>query len=124
MTPPVIKRPVFYAALVPEGADPDTTEDTDLEVHRVIINSGDQLRAELEASKLGLARGGRDAPMHVSALWLWAAMVRTGRFTGDSKTFRDRLAAYEPDRDRPEPHTDPDAGADDDDPRPTAANTG
>jgi hypothetical protein len=42
---------------------------------RVSISSGDMMRAELEAAKLKLPER---APFHVTALWLWSALVRLG----------------------------------------------
>jgi hypothetical protein len=42
----------------------------------VVVSTGDMLRAELELAKLKLAP---TAAMHVTALWLWSALVRAGR---------------------------------------------
>jgi hypothetical protein len=121
--PPTLKRPAYHVWVVPDGADPDTVEDDALELHHVIVNHGDQLRAELEANKLGLAKAGTATPMHLTALWIWAALVRTGRFDDKFQAFKSRCIAYDPDRDRDQPHTDDDADPDDLDARPTEAST-
>lgn len=43
--------------------------------HEVLVRSGDQLRAELEQTKLRLP-GLKAAPLHATALWIWAACAR------------------------------------------------
>jgi hypothetical protein len=126
--PPTLKRPAYHVWMVPDGADPDAVQDDELELHHVVVNHGDQLRAELEANKLGLAKAGTGTPMHLTALWIWAALVRTGRFDGKFQDqapngFKARCIGYEPDRDRDQPHDDPDADQDDLDARPTEAST-
>lgn len=121
--PPTLKRPAYFVWMTPDGADPDAVEDDDLELEHVVVNHGDQLRAELEANKLGLAKAGTGTPMHLTALWIWAALVRTGRFDEKFQEFKVRCISYEPDRDRDQPHTDDDADADDLDARPTEAST-
>ena len=69
-----LKRPCFDVWM---NDDPsrvmDATTPPDFEA--VTIMSGDQLRAELEASRLMLP-GLSAAPMNATALWLWAALVR------------------------------------------------
>lgn len=45
------------------------------EVLTVAIGSGDQLRAELEQQRLNLPA---KAAMHLTTLWIWAALVRMG----------------------------------------------
>lgn len=122
--PPTLKRPAYHVWIAPDGADPDTVLDDQLQIQHVVVNHGDQLRAELEAGKLGLPKAGTATPMHLTALWIWAALVRTERFTGKFQDFKRRCIAYEPDRDRDEPHTDDDADADDLDAHPTEASTG
>lgn len=118
-----LKRPAYRVLLVPEDADPTTVTDEDCTEVRVVVHAADQLKAELEAGKLGLKAGGKDAPLHVTMLWLWASMVRTDDFRGAFREFRARCLAYDPDRDRPAPHDDPDSGHDDLDAHPTAAST-
>lgn len=108
--PMTIKRPAFYVLLAPEGTDPDTVTDADCETVHVVVHSQDQLRAELEAGQLGL-RNVKDQPFHLTVLWLWASMVRTGAVTCKWQEFKRRMLAYEADKDRPAPHTtetDPD----------------
>lgn len=41
----------------------------------VRVGTGDMMRAELEVAKLKLPAS---APFHVTALWLWSALVRMG----------------------------------------------
>lgn len=121
--PPTLKRPAFYAWITPDGVDPDTVDDDDLQLMHVIVNHSDQLRAELEAGKQGLAKGGTTTPMHLTALWIWAALVRTGRFDGKFQDFKTRCVAYDPDKDRDQPHTEDGADVDDLDAHPTEAST-
>ena len=121
--PPTLKRPAYWVWLAPTDTDPDTVADDQLEAHHVLVHHADQLRAELEAAKQGLAKGGTSTPMHLTALWLWANLTRTERYAGTFREFKSACIAYEPDRDRPEPHIDPDAEPDELDARPTAAST-
>jgi hypothetical protein len=120
---PHLKRPAYHAWVAPEGTDPDTATDDQLEYHHIVVHHADQLRAELEASKQRLDP--RKHPMHLSSLWLWAALVRTGRFDAGYPEFKRALIAYDPDQDRDAPHTDPDTADQPDelDARPTAAST-
>lgn len=121
--PPTLKRPAYWVWVAPEGTDPDTVPDDQLELHHVLVHHADQLRAELEAAKQGLAKGATSAPMHLTALWLWAALVRTERFAGAFRDFKVRCVNHEPDKERNEPHTDDDAELDELDAHPTAAST-
>lgn len=41
---------------------------------RVVVSSGDMMRAELEAKRLNVS----ELPFHLTALWLWSALVRAG----------------------------------------------
>lgn len=126
---PKMKRLAYHVWLAPAELPDGVTDalelpDDALEYHHVLVGNGDQLRAELEANQLRIKPV--DNPMHLTNLWLWAALVRTG--VVDSK-FRDfkasgRLVNYDPDRDRDQPHTDPDAELDDLDPNPTVASSG
>lgn len=69
-----LTRPIFDVWLdlpdeLPEGTEaPEATA-------RVTILSGDQLRAELELSRLKLGAA-QLVPMNLTALWLWSALVR------------------------------------------------
>lgn len=121
--PPTLKRPAYHVWVAPDGVDPDTADEDQLECHHVVVHHADQLRAELEASKQGLAKGGTATPMHLTALWLWANLVRTGRYEGGFREFKTACVAYQPDKDRDEPHTDDDAEADDLDAHPTEPST-
>lgn len=122
--PPTLKRPAYHVWLAPDGVNPDDVPVDDLEYHHVLVHHADQLKAELEAGKVGLAKGGTGTPMHLTALWIWANLTRTGRFTGKFPEFKAACVGYDPDTDRDEPHTDPDAEADDLDAHPTEASTG
>lgn len=125
MIPVNLKRPAFHVLMAPEGVDPDTAADEQLETHHVVVHAADQLRAELEAGKLGIASGGKDRPMAITMLWLWAAMVRTGAYTGKWATFKTSCVAFNPDKKRPAPPTaDGDDELDELDAVPTVASTG
>jgi hypothetical protein len=81
-----------------EYRTPDPTNDTAvLEVEEVVeIFSGDQLRAELEASKLNLP-GMDKAPMNYTALWIWSALTRTKKYTKPAAAFlRTDCLGFEP----------------------------
>lgn len=122
--PPTLKRPAYYAWIAPADLDPDTADERELECHHVVVHHADQLRAELEANKQGLAKGGTGAPMHLTALWLWANLIRTGRYDGNFRAFKLACVAYTPDQERDEPHTEDDADLDHLDAHPTEASTG
>lgn len=119
--PPSIKRPAYHVWVAPEGVDPDTATDDQLDYHHVVIHSADQLRAELEAKRHGIDQ--RANPMHVTVLWLWAAMVRTGDYADKFAAFKTACVSYDPDTDRPGPHTKDDADPDELDAFPTGAST-
>lgn len=59
--------------------------------HTVQVFTGDQLRAELEAGKLGLPLAFSEAPTHHTALWLWAACRREGITSEGFRAFQDQL---------------------------------
>jgi hypothetical protein len=118
---PVLKRPAYHVWVAPTGTDPDTATEDELDYHHVVVHHADQLRAELEASKLKL--DARKFPMHLSSLWLWASMVRTGAFDATYAEFKRAMVAYDPDKDRDAPHTADDDERDEHDARPTAAST-
>lgn len=122
--PPKMKRLAYHAWLAPEGHEGDPLElpEDQLEYHYVLIGNGDQLRAELEANQLRLKA--RENPMHLTNLWLWAALVRMGVVDLKFQAFKARLVSYDPDTSRDQPHTDPDADLDGLDPDPTEASSG
>lgn len=122
--PPNLKRPAYHVWIAPPDTDPDTAAAEELECHHVLVHHADQLRAELEAAKQGLAKGGTGTPMHLTALWLWANLVRTERYAGTFREFKAACVGYEPDQDRDQPHTDPDPDPDELDAHPTAASIG
>lgn len=97
-TPPKLHRPAFHVWMLPEE-DPT--------YHHVTINHADQLRAELESKSQGLGKP-QDTPMHLTALWLWAALVRTGRYEQNFATFKTECLAYDPDREADDDDTGPD----------------
>lgn len=74
-----VERPTFMAELA------------DGTVHRVEILHGDQLRAELEAPRHGIAVDPRVQPNHTTTLWVWAALVRTGVVTVGFQDFKQDL---------------------------------
>lgn len=121
--PPPLKRPAYHVWIAPPGVDPDEATEDQLELHHVVVHHADQLRAELEASKQGLAKGGTATPMHLTALWIWANLVRTERYAGNFREFKTACVAYDPDKERDQPHTEDDADVDDLDAHPTGAST-
>lgn len=74
----MLTRPVYEVWLNPVdvNADPLLVE----------VTSGDQMRAELEANKLGLPPL-RDAPLNATGVWIWAAMARLGLTEAKSAQF-------------------------------------
>lgn len=122
-TRPKLKRPAFHVWLAPAGVDPDTATEDELDYHHVVVHHADQLRAELEASKLKL--DARKFPMHLSSMWLWASLVRTGVFGDNYAAFKSAMVSYDADKERPAPHTEEtdELEADEHDARPTAAST-
>lgn len=80
--------------------------DDDLEPRLVDVRLCDQLRGELEASKRGLDRGGKTLGMHLSALWCWAALARTGDTALKFDEWVNTVAALEPVEDEA-PDADP-----------------
>lgn len=59
----------------------------------VQLRLGDQMRAELEAKRMGLK--GTDMPIHLQGLFAWASMVRSGNFDGKSRAFIDACVSVE-----------------------------
>lgn len=104
-TPPQLRRPQFHVWM-----HPDTDEPTEVEAvyHGIVtIRHSDQLRAELESAKLGLPSP-KVAPMMLTTVWVWAAMVRTGDYKDRFPKFRhEDLAELQPvDRDDDEQEGD------------------
>lgn len=50
----------------------------------VVVSSGDMMRAELEQAKLNLPA---TANFHLTALWLWSALVRAGHEQRKAREF-------------------------------------
>lgn len=59
----------------------------------VQLRLGDQMRAELEAKRMGLKA--TDMPIHLQGLFGWACMVRHGLFDGNAKAFSEACIAVE-----------------------------
>lgn len=73
----------------------------------ITLTMGDQLRAELEGKKRGIVA--TQSPLHLQALFAWAALVREGLWSGDFASFGTACAYVD----------DPDRGDDGDDVDPT-----
>lgn len=83
-----MKRTMFEVAmLAPTETDPEHIEE-----RRVTVILGDQLRGELEGKKLGLDT---NYPIHTGALWVWAAMLRSGHYSGSFQEFKSACVDYE-----------------------------
>lgn len=63
------------------------TKGEDQVVETVTILHADQLRAELTAPRLGLPSM-KDAPMHYTSLWCWAAATRLGLYDGKPQQWK------------------------------------
>lgn len=94
--PPALRPQRFTLHLLPEGVDPATLDDPDLdldaldlEAHRVTVLWADQLRAEAEGGRRGITAKSGNAIL--ATLWVWAAMVRTGRTRDKWDVFRNRV---------------------------------
>lgn len=111
-TPPQLRRPQFHVWMHPDADDravQDGLRDPDEPTYHgiVTIRHSDQLRAELESAKLGLPSP-KVAPMMLTTVWVWAAMVRTGDYRDRFPKFRhEDLAELQPvDRDDDEQEGD------------------
>lgn len=60
----------------------------------------DQIRAERESKARGLSLKGD--PIHSSALWIWASMVRTNAYGGEFKDWLDECVAFDKHDDTPD----------------------
>lgn len=92
-----------YAVLLaaPTDEDPEATEEVEV---RVIY--GDQLRAELEAPRHGIGSLS-DAPMHFTALWIWASLTRDGKTSAPFQEFKRQLLMVQPVEEKPDEEPDP-----------------
>lgn len=94
---PTLSRPQFHVWMNTRASADDQPEPEYVGV--VTITHGDQLRAELEGPRHGL-HSMKDAPMHYTTLWVWAAMVRSGTYAGKFGQFKaDDLADLSPVKD-------------------------
>lgn len=80
-----LKRTTFEVHMVP--ADP-AGEPVGYVVPIIL---SDQLRGELEGKRHGIDN---TYPMHLSALWAWAAMLREGHYAGTFAEFKDACLDY------------------------------
>jgi hypothetical protein len=71
----------------------DTPDATDGVVHEVSVLFGDQMRAELEASRNMIDL--QSQAFAVTGLWCWAALARTGRTDHRWQDFQHLIAAVE-----------------------------
>lgn len=95
MTAPTLTRSRFHVWL--EQPDPQAPAANPVtRVVEVLVRNGDQLRAELEANRLRLP-GLKDAPLHATSLWLWAACAREGLTQAKALDFiSTELVGYRP----------------------------
>lgn len=105
---PKIDRPKLH--LWRETEDPDAPE----YVGVLTITNADQLLAETQARGLGITLG-KGSGFHLTALWAWAAAVRTGVTSDKFKPFTQAYAweGVKDSGDEPEedPDEDPTVGA-------------
>lgn len=76
-----MELPRYTVLFTTPGDTPAQVEET------VTILHADQLRAELVAPRLGLPSM-KDAPMHYTSLWCWAALVREGKYDGKPQQWK------------------------------------
>lgn len=74
-----LQRERYVVYLAPKDDGPP-------EEHHVTVSFQDQLRGELEHSRAALPDR---ALLNLTTAWVWAAMVRTGDYTGPYDRFRD-----------------------------------
>lgn len=82
-----------YDVWVPQDGR-ELTADTPPD-HRVIVTTGDQMRAELEAGRLKLPPM-RQAPVNSTCLWVWAALARQGATELTAAAFMADPPEFEP----------------------------
>lgn len=80
--------------------DPETGPDATIE-HRVEVRAADHLRGEMEGKRIPRLEG--KEPMHLTYLWVWAALVREGKFSGSFGDLMKVLVLAKPDQDATEP---------------------
>lgn len=83
-TPPRLSRPRFH--LWRETDDPEAPAYLGV----VTITNADQLLAETQAKGLGIRP--KDSPFHLTALWVWAAAIRSLSVTDKFKPFTESYA--------------------------------
>lgn len=84
--------------------------------YTVTLRMADQLHAELEGKRQGLGEPHRH-PLHLQALFAWAAMRREGHFTGKFQEFKAACAFTE------DPEADDEDAGDEVDPTVPAVST-
>lgn len=86
-----IKRHIFDVEVAPPNADGKPDWDAEpLEFPGLRVIQADMLRGELEGSKHGISAADK-APMAGQALWIWAALQRTGGVVCKFSEFRARV---------------------------------
>ena len=123
-TAPKLTRPKFHVWLDPRpDLTPDSPEldESELVYHHVVVNAGDQLRAELESKRHQLGSP-KETPMHLTVLWLWAALVRTKRYDGKFAQFKSACITFDADKPKDDDGQGEDGG-DPDEVVPTEAST-
>lgn len=106
ITPPKLHRRSYWVWL---NRLPDQAEDAPAiaDAVAVEVQYSDQLRGELEMTKLGIDM--KDAPMHAATVWVWCAMVRQGLYGDKFPAFKNRdLAELEPVADQDDDDETPD----------------
>jgi hypothetical protein len=94
MTAHTLTHTMFHVWL--DQPDHDEADSHGLLHREVLVRNGDQLRAELEASKLRLPHI-KVAPLHATSLWLWAACARLGYTDSGAQDFMaTELVSYRP----------------------------
>lgn len=78
--------------------DPETLAEAE---HRTEVRAVDHLRGELETKKNPRLAG--TEPMHMTYSWVWAALVREGKFTGSFGDFIKSCLAVKGDKGPGEP---------------------
>lgn len=83
-----LELPRYVVYLVDHSApsEPNTPPDQlPVTEHLVTVHHADQLRAELELASAGVPARGTN--MHLTDCWCWAALVRTGDYSGPWQRF-------------------------------------
>lgn len=113
--PPAFRPQRFTLHLLPEGVDPATLNDPDLDAealeldaHRVTVLWADQVKAEAAGASYGITHKARTG---LATLWVWAAMVRTGRTSDKFPVFQARVVDIGDGDDQADPEADPEGAA-------------